>query len=149
MNPSTSIYSEPPDELEVYAPEIIVPGRLDNHDEIPSRTVGALANKLGADWEYAIGYSQFHIAGKEYGPKAQKAGESHGERIVDNVWIDAVNLTRKRRFTATWHDGKFVDAIWSGRIVNSTMLKKLIAGELDDPPHVDWVPRIAREKEYE
>lgn len=149
MKPSTSIYSELPDELEVYEPEILIPGRLATEDEIPSRTVGALAKKLGADWEHKIGYSRFHIAGKEYGPKALKAGEVHGEKTVDNVWIDAVNLERKRRFTATWHDGKFVDAVWSGRIVNSTMLKKLIAGELDDPPHVDWVPRIAREKQYE
>lgn len=137
------------DELEGYVAEVIIPGRLANPDEIPARTVGAMAKRLDSDWEYAIGYSQFHIAGKEYGPKAQKAGESHGERTVENVWIDAVNRTRKKRFTATWHDGKFVDAIWQGRVVNSTMLRKLINGELDDPPHVDWVPRIAREKDFE
>jgi hypothetical protein len=110
----------------MFTNEIVETGRLANADEIPSvvQKVMDLASKNG--WAVKPGISVFRTPIVTYSDKAAKAGESRGGEEKTNVWIEGVHPKRGVRFTASWHDGKFDNAVTGWWLMKITQLKKFI-----------------------
>lgn len=113
---------------------VLVPGRVATLEEIPKMTHRMLTNLQKYGFEFKVGYSKFYEPPQVY-KSGTRAGEEHGEKTVENVWVDAVHREREVKLTAVWHDGRFAYG-WHGRynpvLVNSTQLTKIIKGEVEE-----------------
>lgn len=107
----------------MFTNEIIEEGRVALPDEIPTVVQKVVDLATANGWETIVGISVFRTPVVTYSDKAAKAGESRGGEEKTNVWIDGIHRERKQRFTASWHDGKFDNAVSGWRLMKITELK--------------------------
>lgn len=117
--------------------EILIPGRTAEPSELTKMPL-AMEKLLKANgWTYKFGYSRFKEPAEIYKGTDNAGLPKKPERIVDNVWVDAVHYDRKKKVTAVWHDGSFNNALWGDwvapRLINSLTLAALVRGDIEEP----------------
>lgn len=114
--------------------------------KMPLRTF-ELLTRYG--WHAKAGYSRFQKDVKVYA-SGQKAGEQYGGEVIDNHWIQAIHIERKKKVTAVWHDGGYEHALWGWmpELVGSLQLAALIRGDIEEPDQYPvWYAAQKVEKE--
>jgi len=126
-------------------PQILTPGRPATEDEVTKNVKATRQSLIDNGWSVLyVGYSKAYFPPEVY-QSGDNEGEEHGEKTVEQVWINAFHPDRKRTLNVTYYNDGFELCRWNpgttfpGYFVSAREMGELIKGSWNDKlPDEQW-----------